>query len=78
VLACIGTWVHFKEMNIRDDTAVAPVKPFFLDLLSEAHSPAPFHCTTGKDRTGWAAATLLTLLGVPDEKVMREFLLNLA
>jgi protein-tyrosine phosphatase len=25
--------------------------------------PALFHCTTGKDRTGWAAAALLTVLG---------------
>ena len=46
------------------------------DLLSEAHRPALFHCTTGKDRTGWAAAALLTLLGVPDEMVMHEFLVT--
>ena len=37
-------------------------------------APAVFHCTTGKDRTGWAAAALLTLLGVPKETVMADFM----
>jgi hypothetical protein len=29
---------------------------------------------TGKDRTGWAAAAFLTLLGVPKDVVMQDFL----
>ncbi|MEU8777995.1 tyrosine-protein phosphatase [Streptomyces sp. NPDC048606] len=33
-----------------------------------------FHCTAGKDRTGWAGATLLTALGVPQETVMADYL----
>ncbi|MET9963172.1 tyrosine-protein phosphatase [Streptomyces sp. NPDC006326] len=33
-----------------------------------------FHCTAGKDRTGWAAATLLTALGVPAETVTADYL----
>ncbi|MFJ5548506.1 tyrosine-protein phosphatase [Streptomyces sp. NPDC093225] len=33
-----------------------------------------FHCTAGKDRTGWAAASLLTALGVPRETVMADYL----
>ena len=33
-----------------------------------------FHCTTGKDRTGWAAAALLTLLGVPKDQVVEDYL----
>ena len=36
--------------------------------------PALFHCTTGKDRTGWAAAALLTLLDVPKKTVMEDYL----
>lgn len=47
---------------------------FFRDLLNEARRPVYFHCTTGKDRTGWVAAALLTLLGVPDELVMQDYL----
>jgi len=48
----------------------------FSDLTLEKHRPALFHCTGGKDRTGWAAAALLTLLGVPDDLVMQEYLLT--
>ena len=38
--------------------------------------PALFHCTAGKDRTGWSTAILLTLLGVPQETVMHHFMLS--
>ncbi|GHE54661.1 protein-tyrosine-phosphatase [Streptomyces vinaceus] len=33
-----------------------------------------FHCTAGKDRTGWANAALLTALGVPADTVMADYL----
>lgn len=33
-----------------------------------------FHCTAGKDRTGWAAAALLTALGVDRATVTRDYL----
>jgi protein-tyrosine phosphatase len=46
----------------------------FLSLGEQQQLPALFHCTTGKDRTGWAAAAWLTLLGVPKEVVMEEYL----
>ncbi|MDT0303641.1 tyrosine-protein phosphatase [Streptomonospora wellingtoniae] len=32
------------------------------------------HCTAGKDRTGWAAALLLEMLGVPRETVFADYL----
>jgi len=46
----------------------------FASLADPTRLPALFHCTTGKDRTGWAAAVLLTLLGVPKETVMEDYL----
>lgn len=33
-----------------------------------------YHCTAGKDRTGWASAVLLTILGVDRATVERDFL----
>ncbi|MEV7850570.1 MULTISPECIES: tyrosine-protein phosphatase [unclassified Streptomyces] len=33
-----------------------------------------YHCSSGKDRTGWSTAVLLTLLGVPRETVEADFL----
>jgi protein-tyrosine phosphatase len=43
-------------------------------LAEPGSDPALFHCTTGKDRTGWAAASLLTLLGVSKEQVYADYL----
>jgi protein-tyrosine phosphatase len=37
---------------------------FFTAIARSGARPALFHCTTGKDRTGWAAAATLLLLGV--------------
>lgn len=33
-----------------------------------------YHCSAGKDRTGWGTAVLLSLLGVPEETVYEDFL----
>ena len=48
----------------------------FLSLGDENKLPALFHCTTGKDRTGWSAAALLTIIGVPYEEVLEDYLLS--
>ena len=42
--------------------------------LSNGAGPQLFHCTAGKDRTGWGAAALLTLLGVPEHIVYQDYL----
>ncbi len=49
-------------------------RTLFLSLVDQQNLPAVFHCTGGKDRTGWAAAALLTLLGVPKGAVIADFL----
>lgn len=52
-------------------SAVAAYRELFTGI---AAGPTLFHCTAGKDRTGWAAAVLLTLVGVPDDVVTRDYL----
>lgn len=44
--------------------------------LLESDTPLVFHCTAGKDRTGFAAALILLALGVPRETVMQDYLLT--
>jgi protein-tyrosine phosphatase len=46
----------------------------FRGLAERSQLPALFHCTTGKDRTGWAAAALLELLGVPRDLILADYL----
>ncbi len=44
-----------------------------LDAILDGALPLLFHCSAGKDRTGFAAATVLTALGVPWETVVADF-----
>jgi protein-tyrosine phosphatase len=46
----------------------------FLAFGDKEKLPALFHCTTGKDRTGWAAAAFLTRMGVPKDTVYEDYL----
>jgi protein-tyrosine phosphatase len=55
-------------------SANAAFRQLFVDLGDNNQLPALYHCTTGKDRTGWASAALLTLLGVPEDKVYEDYL----
>lgn len=48
---------------------------FFAHLL-ESGEPTVFHCTAGKDRTGFAAALLLHAMGATRDEVMRDYLLT--
>jgi len=57
-------------------SALDGYRRLFSDIADPGKRPALVHCTTGKDRTGWAAAALLLLLGVADDDVMDDFLLS--
>lgn len=48
----------------------------FFEQLLQADAPVVFHCTAGKDRTGFAAALILLALGVPRDLVLQDFLLT--
>ncbi len=48
----------------------------FFEAVLDSPGPLVFHCTAGKDRTGFAAAMLLLALGVSREDVMQDYLLT--
>lgn len=77
-----ATWTHDQIV-----TAMARTYPKLLDQfrgqyarmfaeLLAGHAPLAFHCTAGKDRTGVAAALLLSALGVPRTTVIEDYLLS--
>ncbi len=68
----VGAYRDFATL----DSAHEAYRRLFTTLLDDGAAPALFHCTTGKDRTGWAAATMLLLLGVPRDEVFAEYLLT--
>lgn len=50
-------------------------RALFQAIVSD-ETPILFHCTAGKDRTGVAAALILTMLGVSREDVIKDYLLT--
>lgn len=54
----------------------APVYARFFRHLLEQPTPVVFHCTAGKDRTGYAAALLLGALGVAHDDIVQDYLLT--
>jgi protein-tyrosine phosphatase len=43
-------------------------------VASPTELPLLFHCTVGKDRTGWLAAVVLTALGVERDAILADYL----
>lgn len=72
-----GRSVQLFERGYREivglPSALRSYRTFFTRIAEDAERPALFHCTTGKDRTGWAAAATLMLLGVSEEDVLFDY-----
>ena len=51
-------------------------KTFIHAVLDANGKPVLWHCTAGKDRTGYATAILFRILGVDQETIYRDYLLS--
>jgi protein-tyrosine phosphatase len=59
---------------VLDESARAAYAAFVRTVLDPERTPVLFHCTAGKDRTGWAATILLLGAGVDVAGATDEFL----
>jgi protein-tyrosine phosphatase len=76
-LKSINSVKFMIETNIELATRFTPqMMQFVHELFSANGRPVLFHCAAGKDRTGFAAAILLRILGVPLDVVMEDYLLS--
>lgn len=73
-----GTMYEFMLEINRDFAAAqsATYAEMFREILSQEDARVLVHCAAGKDRTGFAAAIILSALGVPRELVMADYLLS--
>ena len=69
----VALMVQTYQSFARD--AVPTYARFFQHLVEEP-APVVFHCTAGKDRTGFAAALLLSALGADRDAIMADYLLT--
>lgn len=54
----------------------APAYAELIRRIADGHVPIAFNCTAGKDRTGGAAALVLSVLGVPRDIIVADFTLT--
>ena len=57
-------------------TDMAPRFKPFIDCLLEGKGPIVYHCTSGKDRTGFATMLLLSALNVGRDTIVQDYLLS--
>ncbi|MEH6580479.1 MAG: tyrosine-protein phosphatase [Halioglobus sp.] len=63
------------EASRQFATTFTPQFKQFIDtVLAAKGKPIVWHCTAGKDRTGFASAILLRILGVPRDLVMADYM----
>lgn len=62
----------YREMLVDH----APSYRFLFERLAGGHVPLLFNCSAGKDRTGVAAALILSVLGVPRDTIVEDYLLT--
>lgn len=59
---------------VSGDSARAAYRALLTELGTPGAGPVLFHCSAGKDRTGWAATVVLGLLGADEKTVRDEYL----
>ncbi|MBD1414604.1 tyrosine-protein phosphatase [Burkholderia contaminans] len=60
---------------VTSDTAHASYHALFTGFAGSGENLV-FHCTAGKDRTGWATAILHTILGASEQTILADYLLT--
>lgn len=73
--AGLETMKRVYRVFVEDDGARAAFGEL-LTRLADGEHPQLFHCTAGKDRTGWGSALVLRVCGVPEETVLDDYLLT--
>lgn len=68
---------YMIRTNVELATKFTPgYRRFFREVLSSNGNPLLFHCAAGKDRTGFAAAVTMRILGVHMDAVMQDYMLT--
>ena len=71
----IASMVKAEQQYVTSSFECERLGELFTDMANSANAQV-FHCSAGKDRTGWASAVLLTLVGVPQSVVIQDYLLT--
>jgi protein-tyrosine phosphatase len=65
------------EANIQFASKFTPQFTEFIHTVLDAKgSPVVWHCSAGKDRSGFASAVLLRILGVPHNTIIADYMMS--
>ena len=65
-----------QDMNREFVTSQLPRYAEMFQLLLVGDQQVLIHCASGKDRTGFGAALILDVLGVPEDSIVEDYLLS--
>ena len=68
--------MHDVYRRFVEDAGARDAFAELLTRIADTTGPQVFHCTAGKDRTGWASVLVLHVLGVPHGVVLEDYLLT--
>ena len=71
--AAINYMKSLYQGFVDDPAQRAAFRSVLLTLANDA-GPDLYHCSAGKDRTGWTSAILESIAGVPSSIIMRDYL----
>lgn len=77
VLAALDPAGRMRETYVDlvvGDAARTGYATLLRELLDDTTAPVLYHCTAGKDRTGWATTVLLLAVGVDEADARTEYL----
>ena len=72
--AAAMAYMQAVNASFVDNAAVRSQFSVLFNDLASTDGAALFHCTAGKDRTGWTAAVLLSIAGVDSATIMADYL----
>ena len=74
--AAASAWIVERQRQLVTDPVARLQFGALLTRLARVSGPQVIHGTAGKDRTGWAAALLLSIADVPLDVIIQDYLLT--
>ena len=71
-----GYMTEMYKSIVFDPYSESKFKEFFEILLNHEEGAILYHCNGGKDRTGITTLFILTLLGVKEEEILKDFAMS--
>lgn len=68
--------INMYQSLLESEYSRGQIEKFFGLLLENEEGATLWHCTAGKDRTGFLTALLLELFGVDRKEIEKDFLLS--